>query len=814
MTSDQFERRVSDRVGSVSFLGTYSPRRCGIATFTHDLLEAVAATAPQTDVHSVAMNDRPEGYKYGRRVWFEINQNRLAEYRLAADFLNASKASVVCVQHEFGIFGGPAGQHLTELLRRLRMPVVTTLHTILKDPNDDQRTAMAELAEHTDRFVVLAERAKTFLHDIYKLPEEKVQIIPHGIPDVPFVDPNYYKDQFGVEGRKTILTFGLLSPNKGIENMLDAMPAIVEQNPDVVYIILGATHPGVVAHSGEEYRLGLKKKAESLGVADNVIFVNKFVELDELCEFLGAADVYVTPYHNEEQICSGTLAYALGTGNATVSTPYWYAQEMLDDERGILVPFKEPERLSQAVNELFTNEVERHAIRKNAYTYTRSMRWEAVANQYLDLFAQVREERQHHPKPVYKEERQLQSKETELAEINLDHLRRLTDDTGILHTARSTVPIRSGGYTTDDNALALVAVLMAEDHAKADADLDLLANRYLAFLADALDPETHRFRDTMKFSREWVEQDHSDEKYGSDDTHARALWALGEAVARTQRRGHMALAMDLFHQALPAAEKFTDALPISYGLIGIHAYLRQFGGDSAVRRTREQLAGQLMQMFTDHASEDWPWYTNELTYANPRVPHALLLSGRWMFDNGMIECALRALEWLWSVETNDAGQFAPVGTQGWFPRDGEKAQFDQLPLEAASMVDACLEAFRVTDDKKWVKRAYRCLNWFMGDNVLSLPLYDTSTGGCCDRLMPQGLSEDQSAQGTLSWLLSLMAVYDYNLEKAPSAADRVEDPNAEIASPDEAIKAKVSGSVPRTVRKSRANPKPVSSSSS
>ncbi|MEZ6193944.1 MAG: glycosyltransferase family 4 protein, partial [Phycisphaerales bacterium] len=442
--------------------------------------------------------------------------------------------------------------YILDLLRRLRMPIVATLHTVLKDPNDDQREITRQLGEVCDRFVVMAERAYEFLTGIYDIPEHKIKLIPHGIPDVPFVDPNFYKDHFGVEGKKVILTFGLLSPNKGIENMIEALPRIVDRHPDAVYIVLGATHPGVIEHSGEDYRLGLKRRAAELGVTDHVEFVNKFVELDELVEFLGAADVYVTPYLNEAQITSGTLAYALGTGKATVSTPYWHAQELLAEGRGKLVPFADSKSLAAAVNHLFDHETERHAIRKRAYQYTRPMRWHDVAGQYLNLFAEVREERNRNPKPVEQPARKLLEAPHDLTEIKLDHLLTLTDDVGILHHAKSTIPDRHHGYTTEDNARALVAVLMAQDHLDfaAGGKVEPLQTTYLSFLEHAFDPETERFRTTMGYDRNWRAGELS------DDVHAQAVLALGEAVARCQSRGPMTLAADLFHRALPACETF------------------------------------------------------------------------------------------------------------------------------------------------------------------------------------------------------------------------------------------------------------------
>ncbi|MBB6430128.1 glycosyltransferase family 4 protein [Algisphaera agarilytica] len=767
MSSNPPASRNSGRSGwgnlnNISLIGNYLPRRCGIATFTSDLADALATAAPDVGVHTVAMNDRAEGYRYPSRVWFEINQNRMGEYKVASDFLNMGGVDVVSLQHEFGIFGGKAGSNLYDLLRRLRMPVVATLHTVLKDPKPEYRDSFNELAKHCDRFVVMADRAYEFLTDIYGIEESRIRLIHHGIPDVPFVDPAFYKDQFGVEGKKVIFTFGLLGPSKGLENMVEAMPAIVAKHPDAVYVVLGATHPGVLAHSGEEYRLGLQRRAKELGVADNILWFNKFVELEELVEFLGSADVYVTPYENEAQITSGTLAYALGTGKATVATPYWYAQEMLADGRGRLVPFKDTKAMSDAIIDLFDNEVDRHAMRKRAYQFTRDMRWSTIAGQYLDLFEEVREERNQKPKPVSSKSAKLRQT-PELQEIKLDHLHMMTDDCGILSHAKNTVPDRAAGYTVSNNARALVAVLVAQDHmnspAKEAKKLDEAACRYLAFLEHAFDEDHGRFRVRMNFDRTW------EQRSFSEDAHGQAIRALGETVARSQVRGHLTLAASLFHRALPACESFEHVHGWAYSLIGIHAYLRKFSGDSSARRVREALAHKLFDAFKQNGSDDWPWPTDTITYTASRLPHALLLSGRWMFNNEMIQQALRSLEWLHDVQyTGKDEQFAPVGSLGWYPRGGEKARFNQTPAEASGTIDANLEAYRVTNDRKWLDSAYKCLNWFLGDNDLRTPLYDNTTGGCCNALLAQGVDENQGAQATVSWLLSLLSLYEHNLD--------------------------------------------------
>lgn len=749
-----------NRLGRVALIGTYLPRRCGIGTFTADLSEAMASAAPAIDIWAVAMNDRPEGYVYPHRVKFEINESRLGDYRLAADFLNLGHAEVACLQHEYGIFGGPDGEAVLDLIKRLRMQVVVTLHTVLRNPSPKQRQIAVELARTADRVVVMSNLAAQFLRDIYQVPEEKIALIPHGIHDVPFIDPNFYKDLFGVEGRKVLLSFGLLSPGKGIEGMFDALPAILARHPDVVYLVLGATHPSIKLQRGEDYRHMLQRQAAEQGLSEHVIFHNRFVELPELMEFLGSADVYITPYLNEAQIVSGTLAYAMGSGKATVSTPYWYATEMLAEDRGKIVPFRDPTALAAAVNELLDDEVQRHAIRKRAYQHTRPMRWSQVASRYLDLFARIQEERASVPRPIGRP-LVLQDKRPELPEIKLNHLEALTDDTGILQHARFNVPRRDHGYCTDDNARALIVAVRVAEHVGniSIVQVHSLAARYLAFLEYALDQESRRFRNFMTYDRKWVKEK------DWENCHGRALWGLGVAERRSKIPGHAGLAAELFQQALPLALQMKSPHGMAYSLLGMHEHLARFSGDSQTKRIRDRLAMQLFNRWREESTADWPWVIDRLTYASGRLVQALLLCGKGMFHNETIDLALKSLHWLIQMQTSPAGNFEPIGCNGWYPRDGQKALFDQQPIEAAAVVDACIEAYRITGDQYWTNRANWCFDWFLGNNDLRQPLYNQRTGGCHDALVPDGLNENQGAESTLCWLLSLLSFYDLQVEE-------------------------------------------------
>jgi len=739
----------------IGLIGNYLPRQCGIATFNTDLLTALATEMPAGECWAVVMNDVPGGYRYPSQVRFEINQKVLTEYRLAADFLNINRMEVVCLQHEFGIFGGENGAHVLELLSNLRMPLVTTLHTVIQAPTAGQMAVIKRIAQLSDRVVVMSRRAIRILREIYSVPAKKISLIHHGIPDVPFVDPNYYKDQYGVEGRKVILTFGLLSPGKGIETMIDALPDVIRQYPETVYIVLGATHPHVRKDHGEEYRLSLQHRARELGVSDHLIFHNRFVDLKELCEFLGAADIFVTPYLNKEQIVSGALAYALGSGKATVSTPYWYAEEMLADGRGRIVPFHDSKALGEQINDLFAHEVERHAMRKRAYTFCREMIWKEVAREYLRVFTEVKRERESLPRTVF-QAKSVGAKPRELPQPKLDHIIRLTDDVGILQHAKFIVPDRSHGYCTDDNARALIAVLMAQEMITDSTMITNLACTYLGFLQHAFNKENGRFRNFLSYDHRWLEE------VGSEDSHGRAIWGLGETVALATSNHIRSAAQSLFGQALPILKDFTSPRAWAFALAGIHAYLRKFSGDSEARRIRKSLAGKLFRLYQDNAGEDWPWIENILSYANGKISQALIMSGWRLNEKEMLHGGLRSLEWLMEIQTDEKGHFVPIGNNDWYPRGGAKARFDQQPIEALHMIEACREAYNITNDIKWLNHAQQCFEWYLGRNDLNASLYDYSTGGCCDGLNPNGSNRNQGAESTLVCFLSLLHLNQFH----------------------------------------------------
>jgi glycosyltransferase involved in cell wall biosynthesis len=740
-------------IESVALIGSYLPRQCGIATFTADLAAAIVDNDPDIDCTIVAMNDRPEGYEYPDTVKFEIGQGKLSEYRLAAKFLNLRDPDAVCLQHEYGIFGGQRGSFIIELAQNLKVPLITTLHTVLRNPLAEELKITTQLCELSDRVVVMSERGADFLRDIYQVPDSKIVLIHHGIPDLPFLDPDPCKKKVAADDKIVILTFGLLSPGKGIEFMIDALPEIVGSHPEVLYFVVGATHPHCRAESGEDYRLSLHHRAKELGVGDNVVFYDRFLDRDDLLEIIRAADIYVTPYLNEAQIVSGTLAYAVGAGKAVVSTPYWHAQEMLADGRGRLVPFKDHRALAREINQLLDFPDERLKMRRAAYEYCRPMVMKQMGRHYLDLFSLAKS--QHSPAVDVPALKTLSQQEQRLPQIKLYHLRRMTDDTGILQHARFTVPNRAHGYCVDDNARALIVATRACDLNRSDTSLIDLSSIYLSFLDDAFDPETGRFRNFMSYERKWLET------IGSEDSHGRALWGLGVMAGWGQDSGQVALATKLFHDALPALEGFSDSRAIAFPILGIQAYLRRNDNDRQVRGLLESLGKRLLERFRQFATNDWQWHESEVNYDNARLPEALLACGRVCNDDDMVKTGIEVLEWLRDIQLDPSGGwFTPVGNQGWFPKSGNKAQYDQQPLEAAAMIGASIEAFECTQREEWIQLASTCFNWYLGSNDQQMQLYDYSSAGCRDGLTRDGVNENQGAESTLSYLCALLAIYN------------------------------------------------------
>jgi len=748
----------------LAILGNHLPRQCGIATFTTHLADALATALPEVDSFVLAMNDAGRRHSYPSRVRFEIAQGDLGSYRRAADFLNVNHVDVLSVQHEYGIFGGKAGAHVIALLRELRMPIVTTLHTVLSAPNPAQRAVIDDLARLSARLVVMSASGADLLRRVHGISADQIDLIPHGIPHVP-VDAAS-KDRLGVDGKTVILTFGLLSRDKGIEHVIDALPAILAVHPDVVYIVLGATHPHVVEHEGESYRLMLEARGEQLGVAASMVFHNRFVSQDELTEFLSATDIYITPYLQPEQITSGTLAYAVGAGKAVISTPYIYARELLAEGRGVLVPWRDSHAIAREVIDLVSDRDRQRVMCARAAAYGVGMTWPAVAARYVDSFAHARAEHTHRRQTAYRAQT-LAARPAGLPENTLKHVRAMTDDTGMLQHAIFSIPRYDDGYCLDDNARALLLMALLEEAGSDDpAVVRALGSRYLAFVSHAFDRTTGRFRNFLSYARHWLEP------CGSEDSQGRALWALGAIVGRASDPGSQSLAGDLFHAASPAVTTFTSPRAWAYALLGFDEYLRAFQGDSTAAARRDELADRLLGLFERTSRPDWPWFEDSVTYCNSRLSQALIVSGDRMDRSDMLDAGMRSLDWLISVQSSPEGQFAAIGSSGFYERGASPAVFDQQPVEASAMVSACLDAYRVHHDRRWLMQARWAFNWFLGENHLQHWLFDPATGGCRDGLHVDRANQNQGAEATLSFLLALHELRTMTALDVPGVPER------------------------------------------
>ncbi len=727
-------------------LGNYLPRQCGIATFTSDLTQALGATLPTVITDVVAMNDRDD-YVYSDTVKLQIDEDDYEAYRPAAAFLNQGGYDVLSVQHEYGIFGGDAGSNLLTLLREVKMPIVTTLHTVLQDPTTAQRAVTDELLQLSERVIVMSELAVEILTSQYSLPVDCIDLIPHGIPDFHHSSKSDIKDGLDIKG-PMILTFGLLSPDKGIQFAIQAMPKILAQDPGAVYVILGATHPTVRAAAGEAYRDSLVALAEDLGVNASVRFVDSFVSEDELVEYLKAADIYVTPYLNPQQITSGTLAYALGAGKVVVSTPYVYARELLADGRGILVPFRDADAVAESILRVKTQDGLAKSMGQCASAFCKRMRWPEVGASYASVLERaVRDSSSRLRMLVDAQARR--SGELKLPHLSTSHLLTLTDDTGILQHAAYTVPNRSHGYCVDDNARALLLTALLDGDKGLSPILLSLQSRYLSFVQHSFDEGNGRFRNFMSYSREW----HSGQ--GSDDSHARALWALGAVVHRSTSIGHRRLARDLFRQGVSAVHSMTSPRAWAYASLAADEYLHTCPAEHHAHNLREQMGMRLWREYQTHCGDDWRWFEDVVAYANARLSQALIVTGQWLGNHAMLESGLESLEWLMEHQVGPDGFFSPIGSNGFWKRGGERASFDQQPLEAWAAVSACICAAKATGDDLWMSKAQTAFRWFLGGNDLGQAPYDLVSGGCRDGLHEGTMNENQGAESTLSFLCAL-----------------------------------------------------------
>ena len=707
-------------------------------------------TRPDLETCVVAMTNPGCSYDYPAAVRFQIREEVIDEYAQGAELLNNAGFDVVSLQHEYGIFGGQAGGNIVDLLSRLEMPVVTTLHTVLAKPTPIQHDVTRRIIDASAKIVIMSETARELLRSVHDVPAHKIDVIPHGIPDFPFLEPHHAKVEFGFEEKKIILTFGLLSPNKGIEIMLDAMPSIVKSCPNAVYVILGATHPNLVRDQGEAYRDSLIARVRELGIGDCVVFFNQFVDQATLLNFISMCDVYVTPYLNEAQMTSGTLAYSFGLGKAVVSTPYWHAKELLSDGRGILVPFGDAKALSTEISGLLTNDVRRQAMRKRAYAASRSMTWVQTAKRYLTVLEIARENVRRGIAPSV-DAIVFGSKGPIIPEMRVGHFLSLCDSTGVIQHSVHSVPDRSHGYCVDDNARALLFSCTLSKFGEMQLSETTTA-RFAGFIQHSWNPDTRRFRNFMSYDRRWLEE------AGSEDSHGRTLWALAECACEDADPSRRRWAAALFKTALPAVETFSSPRAWAFSLLALDAYCALVGGDLFANRLRRILADRLMSLFSATETNDWVWFEDMLAYDNARLPQALIQTGLTTRTPPYVEAGLRSLRWLMSLQTASSGCFRPIGTKS-FGRIHQKPEaFDQQPIEASATISASLAAGRAEDGAEWPAAAMRAFGWFLGENDLQTLLTDPDTGRCSDGLHPDRPNENKGAESSLSYLLGLAEI--------------------------------------------------------
>jgi glycosyltransferase involved in cell wall biosynthesis len=731
----------------LAFIGTYPPRECGIGTFTNNLFKSMLAnngsTDPVNEGFVVALNDNNLNYEYPEEVKLTIRQERQEDYLKAVKFINISGADLCVLEHEFGIFGGQNGVYILPLLNRLEVPFIVTLHTILKTPSYNEKAVLQEICKMANKVVVMSHKAIEFLVSVYNVPKEKIVFIEHGVPDIHF-SPEKSKKEFKLEKKKVLLTFGFIGRNKGIETVIKALPEVVKKHPEVIYIILGKTHPNVLRHSGEEYRVFLMRMVKTLKLDDHVIFLNEFIDEQDLFKYLYACDIYITPYLNEAQITSGTLSYAVGVGAAVISTPYWHASELLARGRGKLFNFNDIKGLVSNLNELLDSPEKLNALKTKAYDYGRKITWPKTGAKYMLLAESILEDE---PELVAKKDTEIDL--LALPTFCLGHINRMTDDTGIIQHAKFGIPNLKEGYCLDDNARALLMALMAYRQIKDERALELMPI-YLSYIHYMQNPDG-TFRNFMSFNRNFLDE------VGSEDSFGRTIWALGYLLANAPNDAYYQVGRLLFFNASQNFEKLKSIRSIANTMIGISYYLRSNPSDDSMTERLRNLALTLVKYFNDNSSSEWEWFEALLAYDNGILPLALLHAAELLNDERITKPAIRSMDFLTQHTLKD-NYLSIIGNEKWYAKDGDRSVFAQQPIDAMAMVLMYHQAFHLTKDKEYLNKLYTSFLWFLGENDLRMSLYDFETQGCCDGFERNGVNRNQGAESTLSYLISHLTV--------------------------------------------------------
>jgi len=746
----------------IAYVGTYPPRQCGIGTFTNNLIKAILANTKDEKISEhanvVALNNPPsqQEYAYPEEVKFTVRQEHQRDYVNAAKYINLSDSNVCILNHEFGIFGGRDGVYILPLIHRLQVPLIVTFHTVLREPTFEQKNIVSEIGKMAKKIVVMSNKAVSFLKKVYGIPEEKIALIEHGVPYYPGMLHEEIKKKYNFDNHKVLLTFGLLSGNKGIETVLSALTKVVDKHPEVLYIVLGKTHPAVLKHAGEEYRDYLNMLVKKYNLQNNVSFLKTFVPEDVLFEYLTACDIYVTPYLNEAQSTSGTLSYAIGAGAAVLSTPYWHARELLANGRGRLFDFKDSDKLASILNDILDNPKKLNELRNKAYKYGKKIRWPLIGKQYLELTKAVKD------LPVVDERSKKHIIDTSLLpEFSLEHVKRITDDTGIVQHAIYGIPNLKEGYCLDDNARALLMALMSYRQNKNPLALRLIPI-YLSYI-HYMQTGTGTFRNFLSFNRVFLDEE------GSEDSFGRTIWALGYLIHNAPNDSYLKFGMELFSNSVNFFDKITHLRGAANTIIGISYWLRRNPTDEAMLKVMQNMAEKLMYAYKKSSTDDWKWFESKLTYDNAILPLALFHVVEITGDARVKEVAINATRFLEDV-TMDKGYLSLVGSNGWYHKNGERAVFDQQAIDTMATVKLFFRAYKVTKDPAYIEKMFLSYLWFMGENELRMTLYDHETQGCCDGLESGGVNRNQGAESTLAYLLSHLTVlnaleYEFEYQK-------------------------------------------------
>ncbi len=731
----------------IVYIATYPPRECGIGTFTQNKLKSIShllnANGEKHEGVVVAISEAEKQYDYPPEVGFVIRQDQQQDYLKAAAFINQSGADICILEHEFGIYGGNNGVYVLPLLYRLNIPLIAVFHTILKTPSLNEKAITVEICKMASKTVVMTARAVTFLTEIYGVPQDNIEIIEHGVPDLQY-NAEKSKREFKLENKKVILSFGLISRNKGLETVIKALPPVIDLHPDVVYIILGKTHPHVLKHSGEEYRIYLMRLVKELNLQKNVLFLNEFVNQNKLFKYLSAADIYVTPYLNEAQITSGTLAYAVGAGCAVISTPYWHAEELLDRGRGCLFNFNDNDQLSSILLNLLDDPDNMYKMRRRAFRYGQEITWPRIGEKYIALSENIVQE---DSKPFRRNDTVFDP--LLLPDFSLDHIKRLTNDTGIIQHAKYGIPNLKEGYCLDDNARALIMLVMAHDQQKIPAAIDLMPV-YMSYI-HYMQKDDGSFHNFFSFNRNYLDE------RGSDDSFGRAIWAVGQLMAAPPNDSYFQAAREIFHSAVPYFSKLQSIRGIANTIIGVTHYMKTAPGDLGMLEKLREMSNILVDHYEANQTNTWKWFEPVMTYDNAILPLALLYASTVVNDDKILTTAVNTMHFL-SSTTLKNGYLSVIGNQKWYEMEGEPSIFAQQPLDVMAMVLLFQKAWQVTGDKTYLDNMYTCFMWFLGENDLRMALYDHETKGCCDGLESYGVNRNQGAESTLSYLVSHLAV--------------------------------------------------------